>query len=173
MAGGVVFGTVKIHGADVVPALSKSLELCFGGRVAHPGHGFKLDQIQRRRPLDVSVEPLGHSKCAVMNLRILGKHLTEKKLWRRRLKDFSEQDIECLVDFISKQAIERHLAMGDFGYLKTKDEVKGYFKRLSPELRSSIFQDELIRAYEAKLEELREPKELKKQETCQQLLFQK
>ena len=94
-----------------------------------------------------------------MNLKILGRHLGNKRLWNKAMKDFTREEIESVVEFIAKQALERHLAMGDFGCLKSGEEVKAYFKRWTPELQNNIFRDELMRAYAAKLQELKSVKE--------------
>ena len=89
-----------------------------------------------------------------MNLKILSKHIGQRGLWDKALKDFSQEEIESLVKLIGSQAVNRLLTLIDISGRPNKENLKEYWKRFGSEIESSIYSEELITAVAARWTEL-------------------
>ena len=88
-----------------------------------------------------------------MNLKILSKHIGQKGLWDKALKDFSEEEIVALVKLIGSQAVNRLLTLIDIAGRPSMENLKEYWKRFGSDIESSIYSEELILALAAKSRE--------------------
>lgn len=88
-----------------------------------------------------------------MNMKILSRFVSEKNLWDKALKDFSEEEIIALIKLIGGQAVNRLLALIDIASRPNMENLKEYWKHFGSEVESSIYSDELITAIAAKFRE--------------------
>ena len=101
-----------------------------------------------------------------MNLKSLGKFATEKNLWPKALKDFSEEDVVALVKFLGRQAVDRLLMIGDIASRSDLQTLQEYYKRNRKEIEASIYSEELLVALAARASDFevapkQEPEQIK------------